>query len=129
MEKEEFFNKLKNKCPDLDEIERTKENFKLFDIENGEEITNLYLKTDVILSADVFENFFKVSTEEYLSNPLYSVSIPGYTYQCTLNYTDIKLQTLQDKDLFLLLENNIRGCIGSFMVDRYVKSDQNKKMI
>ena len=47
------------------------------------------------------EKFVKVSFEEYGINPLYCVSLSGYTYQCALNYTDIKLQTLQDKDLIL----------------------------
>ena len=46
-----------------------------------------------------------------------------------MKYTDIKLQTLQDKDLILLSENNIRGGISSVMGDRYVKSDDNKKII
>ena len=78
--------------------------------------------------ADVFEKFVKVSTKEYKINPLYCVSLPGYTYQCALKYTDIKLQTLQDKDLFLLIENNIRGGISSGMGDRYVKSDENIKI-
>ena len=38
---EDFFSKLKNKCPDDDEIERTKEVIKSFDIKNGEELTKL----------------------------------------------------------------------------------------
>ena len=45
-----------------------------------------------------------------------------------MKYTDINLQTLQDKDLILLIENNIRGGISSVMGDRYVKSDENKKI-
>ena len=57
------------------------------------------------------------------------MSLPSYTYQCALKYTDIKLQTLQDKDLILLIENNIRGGISSVMGDRYVKSDENKKIL
>ena len=88
----------------------------------------MHCKSDVILLADVFEKFVKVSTEEYKINPLYCVSLPGYTYQCALKYTDIKLQTLQDKDLILLIENNILGGISSVMGDRYVKSDDNKKI-
>ena len=44
-------------------------------------------------------------------------------------YTDIKLQTLQHKDMILLLENNIRGGISSVMGDRYVKSDDIKKIV
>ena len=71
LKKEDFFSKLKNKGPDDDEIERTREIIKLFDIKDGKELTQLYLKSDVILLADVFEKFVKVSTEEYGINPLY----------------------------------------------------------
>ena len=46
-----------------------------------------------------------------------------------LKYTNIKLQTLQGKDLILLLENNIRGGISSVMGDCYLKSDENKKIL
>ena len=129
MEKEDFFSNLKNEHPDDEEIERTKEIIEIFNIKDGEEITKLYCKCDVILLADVFEKFLKVSTEEYKINLLYCVSLPGYTYQCALKYTNIKLQSLQDKDLILLIENNIRGGVSSVKGDRYVKSDENKKMI
>ena len=101
----------------------------MFDIKNGEELIELYSKSDVILLADVIENFVKVSTEECGLNPLYCVSLPGYTYQCAFKYTDIELQTLQDKDLILLIKNNIRGSISSVMGDRYVKSDENQKIL
>ena len=129
LKKEDFFSKLKNKCPDNEEIQRTREIIKVFDIKNGEELTKLYCKSDVIFLPDVFEKFVKVSTKEYGINPLYCVSLPGYTYQCALKYTDIKLQTLQDRDLILLIENNIRGGIRSVMGDRYVKSDDLKKIL
>ena len=129
LKKEDFFSKLKNECPDDDAIERTKQIIKLFDIKNAGELTKLYCKSDVILLADVIEKFVTVSFEEYGINPLYCVSLPGYTYQCALKYTDIKLQTLQDKDLILLIENNIRGGISSDMGDRYVKSDENKRIL
>ena len=127
--KEDFFSKLKNKCPNDEEIQRTKELFEIFNIENGKELTELYLKSDVILLADVFEKFIKISVEEYRINPLYCVSLSGYTWQCGLKYTGINLQTLQDKDMILLLETNIRGGISSVMGDRYKKSDKNKKIL
>ena len=40
-----------------------------------------------------------------------------------------KLQTLQDKDSILTLENNIPGGISSVMGNRYLKSDENKKIL
>ena len=79
--------------------------------------------------ACVFEKIVKVSVNEFDINPLYCVSLPGYTWQCGLKYTGINLQTLQDKDMILLLENIIRGCISSVMGDRYIKSDDNKKIL
>ena len=129
LENKDFFSKLKNKSPDDKEIDRTREIIKKFNIKNGKELTELYLKSDVILLADVFEKFIKISVEEYGINPLYCVSLPGYTWQCGLKYTGINLQTLQDKDMILLLENNIRGGISSVMGDRYIKSDKNKKIL
>ena len=129
LKKEHFFSKLRNKCPDNEEIERTKDIIQKFNIKNGEGLTEIYLKSDILLLACVFEKFIKVSFNEFEINPLYCVSLPGYTWQCGLNYTGINLQTLQDKDMISLLENNIRGGISSVMGDRYVKSDQNKMIL
>ena len=123
-----FFSKLKDKCPDDEEIKRTMDIIKRFNVKNGEELTEIYSKSDVLLLAGVFEKFIKVSVNEFGISPLYCVSLPGYTWQCGLKYTGINLQTLQDKDMILLLENNIRGGISSVMGDRYNKSDENKKI-
>ena len=127
--KEDFFSKLKNDYPSDEEIERTKEIIKIFDTKNGEELTEFYLKSDILLLACVFEKFIKVSFNEFGINPLYCVSLPGYTWECGLKYTGINLQALQDKDMILNLENNIRGGISSEMGNRYVKSDDNKKIM
>ena len=53
--------KLKNGYPDDEEIERTNKIIQTFNIKNGEEFTQLYLKSDVILLADVFEKFITTS--------------------------------------------------------------------
>ena len=100
-----------------------------FNIKNGEELTEIYLKSDVLLFACMFEKFIEISINQFDINPLYCVSLPGYTWQCGLKYTEINLQTLQDKHMILLLENNIRGGISSVMGDRYVKSDENGKVM
>ena len=75
---------------------------------------------------DVFEKFNKISIEEYGINFLFCVSLPGYTWQYGMKNIYIKLRSLQDKDMILLLENNIRGGISSVMGDRYVESDENE---
>ena len=39
LKKEDFFSKLKNKCPDDKEIDRTREIIKKFNIKDGKELT------------------------------------------------------------------------------------------
>ena len=95
----------------------------------GEKFTKLYLTSGVLLFACVFETFIRVSINEFGINLLNCVSLPSYTWRCGLKYTGINLQMLQDKDMFLLLENNIRGGISSVMGDDYVKTDDNKNIL
>ena len=120
---------MKNKGPSDKKIERTKEIIEKVNIKNGEELTQLYLKSDVLLLACVFEKFIKVSVNEFGINLLYFVRLPGFIRQCGSKYTRMNLQTLLHKDMILLLENNIRGGISSVMGDRYVKSDENKQIL
>ena len=125
---EKLFSKLKNKCISDEEIEQTKEIIINFNNKNGEQLTQLYLKSDVLLLTCVFEKFIKVSINEFDINSLFFVSLPVSTCQSGSKYTGINLQTLQDKDLILSLGNIIRGDISSHMGDRYVKSDENEKI-
>ena len=79
LKKEDFFRKLKNEYPSDKEIERTKEIIRLFNIRTGEELTEIYLKSDALLLTYVFEKLSKVSVNEFGINPLYCVSLPSYT--------------------------------------------------
>ena len=82
----------------------------------------LHLKMDVLQLADVFENVAEKSTLMYGNNPLYSYSAPGYTWNAGLKMTRIKLDCIKDtarltsgKELFLFLENNMRGGISNWV--------------
>ena len=131
----DFWSTLKQTTPSLEEINRTQEIIKKYDLKNGQELTELYLKMDVLQLSDVFENFVEKATLEYGINPLYSYSLPGYTWKAGLKFTKIQLDFIKDtpsasgKDLLLLLENNIRGGISSVMGDRFVESNENKQIL
>ena len=126
---EDFWSTLKQTTPSLEEINRTQEIIKKYDLKNGQELTKLYLKMDVLQLTDVFENFVEKSTLEYGINPLYSYSLPGYTWKAGLKLTNIRLDFIKDKQLLLLLENNIRGGISSVMGPRYIESNENTKLL
>ena len=84
---------------------------------------------DALQLADVFENFVEKATFKYSINPLYSYSLPGYTWKAGLKITKIKLDSIKDKELLLLLENNIRGGNSSVMGPRYNESDETTKRL
>ena len=79
LKKEDFFSKSKNKCPDDEKIERTVNINDKFNIKNARELTEMYLKSDVLLLTCVFEKYIKVSINEFDINPIFCVSLPGYT--------------------------------------------------
>ena len=127
--KEDFWSTEKQTTPPDEEINRTQGIIKKFNVKKGQEIIMLYLKMDVLQLADVFENFVEKATLEYSINPLYSYSLPGYTWKAGLKLTNIKLDFIKDKELLLLLENHIRGVISSVMGPRYIESDENTKLL
>ena len=73
--------------------------------------------------------FLESSDKEYDLNLFYCVSLPGFTWWTGIKYTNINLQKLQDKNMFLLFENNFRGGTGSVLEDSFVKPDENMKDI
>ena len=91
LEKENFRSTLKQSYPSDEEINRRQEIIEKDKIKNGQELTVLYLKMDVLQLADVFKNFVESSTREYKFNPLYSYSLPGYTWKVGLKLTNKKL--------------------------------------
>ena len=52
----------------------------------------LCLKTDVLLSVDVFEKFRAMCLEYYEKDPCYTYSTPGLTWLCGLKYTNVRLK-------------------------------------
>ena len=69
----------------------------MFDFKNDEELTQLYLKSDVIFISWCYWNFQKRTFKEFDFKLLYCVGLPGYTWRGGLKCTDIKGQTLQVK--------------------------------
>ena len=122
---EAYFSKTANKIRDQKEIDRTNEIIKLFNIKNGRELTELYCKADIILLADIFEKFLKVSITEFGINPLYHISLPGTTWSNGLKYTKIELELIKSVDLFQMFESGIRGGISGIFGDRYIESDND----
>ncbi len=73
---------------------------------------DLYLKLDVLLLADIFESFRKLSDANYGLDPAYYYTSPGLAFDACLKMTKIKLELLQDIDMHLFVEKMLRGGIS-----------------
>ena len=69
-----YFSSLKDKFISKEEYDRAINVWNVFKIKTLGEHHNLYLKTDVLLSADVFEKFIKIRLEYYKLDPCHHFS-------------------------------------------------------
>ena len=82
-----------------------------FRIRNMGEYHDLYLRTDVVLLANIFESFRRVCLENYGLNPSHFYTAPGLAWKACLKKTGIRLELLLDPDMLLMFERGIRGGI------------------
>ena len=73
--------------------------FTRFKLKNLGEYHNLYIQSDTLLLADVFENFRNMCLEVYKLDPAHFLSLPGLAWQACLKKTNIKLELLTDYDV------------------------------
>ena len=93
-----------------------------FSIHNIGEYHDLYLRTDVILLANMFEAFRDTCLEHYKLDPAHFYTSPGLAWHTCLKKTGIKLELLTDPDMLLMFEHGIRGGITQ-AVHQYAKTD------
>ena len=81
---------------------------------------DLYLKSDVLILADVFENFRKNGKEYYNLDPAHYFSCPGFAWGAMLKMTDINLELITAIDMYQMVETGLRGGV-SYIANRYSK--------
>ena len=70
---------------------------------------DLYVQTDTLLLADVFEKFRDKCIEIYGLDPSYFLSAPELAWQAFLKKTEVKLELLTDYHMVLMIKEGIRG--------------------
>ena len=100
--------------------------FKTFKLNNLGDYQDLYVQSDTLLLADVFENFREACIKTYELDPSHFISLPGLAGQACLKKTGVELELLTDYDMLLMIEEGIRGGI-CHAVHRYAKAN-NKYM-
>ena len=124
--KEYFYSNLN--MEDISDIDYRHANnvFKGFKKENLGDYHDLYVQSDTLLLADVFNNFRDMFIKEYELDPAQFLSLPRLAWQVCLKKANIELELLTDYDMLLMVEEGIRGGI-CHSIHRYAKAN-NKYM-
>ena len=127
-DKSKFFSSLKDFGINEKDYEKAANFWKVFKIKNLGEYHDLYLKTDVLLLVDVFEEIVETCLNYYQLDPCHYFSSPGLSWDAMLKMTGIKLELILDVDMYLFIEKGMRGGI-SYISKRHSKIDRDNKFI
>ena len=83
---------------------------------------DLYLNLDVLLLAEVFENFRQTCILDYGLDPAHYYTLPGFTFDACLKFTEQELALFTESEKFLFIENSIRGGI-SVVIHRHTTAN------
>ena len=110
-DKEAFYSSLN--IEDITDVDHrhAKRRFKSFNHKNLGDYHDLYVQSDTLLLADVFENFRSKCTEIYELDLTHFLSALGLAWHACFKKSEVKLELLTDVDMSLMVEKGIRGGI------------------
>ena len=120
--KEKCFNRLNETHISDENYDHAQNVWEKFGLKNMGEYHDLYLKSDILLLADVFEEFRSVCLENYQLDPAWYYKSPGLAWDTALKKTGVRLELMRDPDMLLMFEEGIRGGV-SMITKRYGKAN------
>ena len=128
-DKEAFYSSLN--MEDITDVDHrhAKRVFKSLNNKNLDDYHDLYVQSETLLLADVFENFRNMYIKVYELDPVHFLSAPGLAWQACLKKTGVELEWLTDVDMLLMIEKGIlmieKGIRGGIchVILRYAKAN------
>ena len=106
--KEVFYSQLNNKHISNEDYVHAKKVWYAFNCKTMRDYHDLYLKTDVLLLADVMTGFRRNCEKTYGLEALHYYTSPGLAWDAMLKYTEIELDLISDPDMYQMIEKGLR---------------------
>ena len=107
--KSEFYSKLNDSNISDEDYQQAHKVWQSFKCKSFLDYHNLYLKSDVLLLADVWESFRNTCYKYYELDCVYYYTAPGFSFDAMLKKTKIELELFTDLDMYEFVESGIRG--------------------
>lgn len=124
---DQFYSSLNKSEVAVEDYNRAVEVWNKFNCQTLGEFSDIYLKTDVLLLSDVFENFRKVCKSNYGLDPGWYFTAPGLSFDACLKLTKVEIDLLTSYEQYMFIEAGIRGGI-SMCTKRYCEAS-NKYLV
>ena len=133
---ESFYSNLTEEHITQDEYTQAQKVWTTLNMQNMGQYHDYYLKTDILLLADVFETFRNTIHKTHKLDPAHYITLPSYSWDAMLLKTEIDLELLTDYEMLCMIESGIRGGISvishrhaeannSYMGDKYDPTKPN----
>ena len=119
---EAFYNTLEEEACPPKNYDRAREIWAHYNMKTMQNYHDHYLLSDVLLLADVFQNFRNSVYQQHHLDPLHFITLPSLAWASALKYAGAKLDLITDSDMHLMFENNMRGEIATIS-QRYAQAN------
>ena len=110
--KEDFYSILNDQHIPDEDYQHAKKVWNAFKCKNMGQYHDLYLGSDVLLLAHVFESFRRTCLQYYKLDPCHYFTSPGLSWDAMLKMTEVELELMTDIDMYQFIEKGMRGGIS-----------------
>ena len=126
--KKHFYNKLTLKSISDKKYKKVKDFYKNMEFKNLDEYLTCYLKSDICLLADIFNNFRKAIFNEFELDVCKYISAPSLSKDIALKQSKVQIENIKDVTVFQFIKNSIMGGLSD-SIKSNVQLDNNKQTI
>ncbi|XP_033762615.1 uncharacterized protein LOC117344073 [Pecten maximus] len=120
--KSSFYSELSEEDITQEDYDHAQRVWQVCDVKHLGDYTDLYLKCDCLLLADVFEAYRTLNLDNYQLDPCHFYTSPGLAWSAALKMTGVTLELLTDIDMHQMVEMGIRGGVSGIM-HRYANAN------
>ena len=126
--KKYFYNKLTLKSLSNKKYKKVKDFYKNMEFKNLDEYLTCYLKSDITLLADIFNNFRKTIFDEFELDVCKYISAPSLSKDIALKQSKVKIENIKDVTIFQFVKNSVMGGLSD-SIKSNIQLDNNKQTI